>query len=57
MQSLKDIKDECKDCGELFTCELCKDGHGIKRERSRMTEMLRCQLKHMEEREKQNNEH
>lgn len=48
MQKLgnKIITDECSLCGDLLTCELCKDGHGILRERSRITEMMICQDEH-----------
>lgn len=42
----KEIKDECELCGEILVCELTRDGHGIQRERSRMTEMLKCQMEH-----------
>ena len=42
----KEIKDECERCGEILVCELTRDGHGIQRERSRMTEMLKCQMEH-----------
>lgn len=46
----KEIYDECSLCGDILTCELCKDGHGIMRERSRITEMFECQTKHEMER-------
>ena len=53
MNSLKDIKDECKDCGEIFTCELCKQGHGIKQERSNVSKMIGCQIDHRKKRKSQ----
>ena len=46
------ITDECAMYGDILTCELCKDGHGIMRERSRITEMFECQTKHEMERTK-----
>lgn len=48
----KEIKDECSRCGEVLTCQLCADGHGIRRERSRVAELVNCQLEHMKKREK-----
>lgn len=42
----KEIDDECARCGDILTCELCKDGHGVLRERSRITEMIECQYEH-----------
>lgn len=50
MTSLKDVKDECSLCGELFTCELCKQGHGIKQKRSNIAEMYECQTSHEKKR-------
>lgn len=47
----KMIKDECELCGEVLQCELCRDGHGIGRDRCRIAEMVRCQRKHKESRE------
>lgn len=48
--SLKDITDECSHCGELFTCELCRTGHGFKCERENVGQMVLCQIKHEEQR-------
>lgn len=42
----KDINDACYECGEVLQCELFLDGHGINRERKRITEMIKCQLSH-----------
>lgn len=41
--------DECAVCGNVLECDLCKDGHGIGRERTRMVEMVRCQFEHYEQ--------
>lgn len=51
----KVINDECALCGDILTCELCKDGHGILRVRSRITEMLECQIRHEDERDTNTN--
>lgn len=40
MNSLKDITDDCRHCENIFTCELCKQGHGIKQERSNVSKMI-----------------
>lgn len=48
----KEIKDECQYCGEIFSCELFRKGHGIKCERENVAEMLECQFKHMDKRKK-----
>lgn len=48
----KEIKDECSECGKVLQCELFLDGHGIQRERNNFTEMIACQFKHKEKREK-----
>lgn len=47
----KEIKDECRYCGEILQCELFQQGHGIKQKRCNVTEMLRCQFEHKEKRE------
>lgn len=47
----KDINDECQYCGRILECELFRHGHGINEKRKRVSEMVSCQLKHMEERE------
>lgn len=36
----KEIKDECSKCGEVLQCELFLQGHGIKRDRENVTEMV-----------------
>lgn len=46
----KEIKDECQNCGEILQCGLFRQGHGIKQERCNITEMLKCQFRHEEER-------
>ena len=53
MNSLKDVQDTCKDCCEIFTCELCKQGHGIKQERSNVSKMIGCQIDHRKKRKSQ----
>ena len=50
MNSLKDVKDECSKCGDYFTCELCRQGHGIKQQRTNVAEMFICQMKHKDKR-------
>ena len=37
---------ECSKCGEVLQCELFLQGHGIKRDRENVTEMVSCQMKH-----------
>jgi hypothetical protein len=46
----KEIKDECSKCGEVLQCELFLKGHGIKRDRENVTEMVSCQMKHQKSR-------
>lgn len=46
----KEIKDECQHCGDILQCELFKQGHGIRQQRSNIAEMLKCQFAHKEER-------
>ena len=46
----KEIKDECSKCGEVLQCELFLQGHGIKRDRENVTEMVSCQMKHQKSR-------
>lgn len=46
----KEIKDECQYCGSVLNCELFKQGHGIKQQRSNLARMLDCQIKHKEKR-------
>lgn len=50
----RDINDECQNCGEVLQCELFRQGHGIGRKRENITEMLRCQIEHVEERRLKN---
>ena len=46
----KEIKDECQYCGEVLQCELFLQGHGIKRDRENVTEMVSCQMNHQKKR-------
>lgn len=48
----KEIRDECQYCGEIFVCELFKKGHGIRCDRENVSELVACQMKHREKREK-----
>lgn len=48
----KKINDECQYCGEIFVCELFKQGHGIKQDRENVSDMVACQMKHRDKREK-----
>lgn len=48
----KEINDECSQCGNILECELFRQGHGIKQERENVAKMIECQMKHREEREK-----
>lgn len=48
----KEINDECSKCGNILECELFRQGHGIKQERENVAKMIECQMKHREEREK-----
>lgn len=48
----KEIKDECSVCGSVLECELFKQGHGIKQERCKITELFACQMEHQKKREK-----
>nr|DAH74463.1 MAG TPA: RNA polymerase subunit [Caudoviricetes sp.] len=47
----KEIKDECSKCGNILECELFRQGHGIKQERENIAKMIKCQMKHREERQ------
>nr|DAH93743.1 MAG TPA: Protein of unknown function (DUF983) [Caudoviricetes sp.] len=49
----KEINDECVHCGEILECELFKQGHGIKQERTNVVQMISCQMKHKEKRNDQ----
>ena len=46
MNRVSDIKDICKQCGNIFTCELTKQGHGIGQERNNVAKMIECQMEH-----------
>ena len=48
----KEINDEWSKCGKILECELFRQGHGIKQERENIAKMIKCQMKHREEREK-----
>lgn len=48
----KEINDECQYCGNVLQCELFRKGHGIKRERESVVEMIKCQMEHRENRNK-----
>lgn len=50
----KEINDECVYCGEILQCVLFLQGHGIGCNRENVTEMLRCQIEHTEERRLKN---
>ena len=45
----KEITDECSKCGNVLECELFRQGHGIKQERTNIREMVECQMEHMAE--------
>ena len=51
MNNLSELKDECSKCGNIFICEVCRQGHGIKTERMNVSQMLMCQMAHEEKRE------
>lgn len=40
--------DECSMCGDVLQCELCREGHGIGVERTNITKMIGCQMRHYE---------
>ena len=44
--STKEITDECQHCGDILVCQLCREGHGINRERINVTQMVTCQIEH-----------
>lgn len=48
----RETNDECSECGAVLQCELFLDGHGIHRDRKNFAEMIACQFKHKEKREK-----
>ena len=42
----KEINDECTKCGKSLECELFRQGHGIRQERSNIAELFKCQMDH-----------
>lgn len=44
--STKEITDECQHCGDILVCQLCREGHGINRERINVTQMVTYQIEH-----------
>jgi len=44
----KEIHDECAYCPEVLTCILCRQGHGADGKRENITEMFKCQLRHID---------
>lgn len=46
----KEIKDECRHCGEILQCELFRQGHGVRQERNNIADMVRCQINHKKKR-------
>ena len=48
---IRKVKDECKNCGNIFECELFKQGHGINQDRTNVTKMIVCQMNHRRKRE------
>lgn len=48
----KEINDECTKCGKFLECELFRQGHGIRQERTNVVKMFSCQMKHREKRNK-----
>lgn len=48
----KEINDECTRCSEMLQCELFKQGHGIHCMRENVVEMIKCQIKHSEKKNK-----
>lgn len=49
----KEIKDECQYCGNIFECELFRQGHGIRQQRENITKMFKCQARHEKARKKE----
>lgn len=45
-QTLRNIKDECSRCENFLECELCRQGHGVKQERTNIANMVKCQTRH-----------
>ena len=50
----KEITDECSKCGNVLECELFRQGHGIKQERTNVREMVECQMEHKDKWQKTN---
>lgn len=50
----KEINDECTHCGEILECELFRQGHGIRQERSNIAELFKCQMDHRRRRDENN---
>jgi hypothetical protein len=50
----KEITDECSKCGNVLECELFRQGHGIKQERTNIREMVECQMEHKDKWQKTN---
>lgn len=50
----KEITDECSKCGNVLECELFRQGHGIKKERTNVREMVECQMEHKDKWQKTN---
>lgn len=46
----KEINDECQNCSEVLQCELFRQGHGIRQERTNIAKMMRCQFDHEQQR-------
>lgn len=46
----KEINDECQYCGRILECDLFRQGHGIRQERTNIAKMMRCQFDHEQQR-------
>lgn len=44
----KDVFDTCSLCGDILTCKLFRQGHGIGEERKNVAKMLKCQMDYEE---------
>lgn len=42
----KEVNDECTHCGNILECELFRQGHGIRQERSNIAKLFKCQMNH-----------
>lgn len=49
----KEIKDECQYCGQILGCDLFRQGHGIGQDRENIVQMVRCQIQHKQQRDKE----